>query len=329
MNRFLKLAPLFIILSFITLSFADAQYAVSRAETAAAELLNNGHADDAIRLLKDLLKENPQNADAYNLLSRVYYATEDWDSAIRNGERATELQPNNSGFHLWLGRAYGSKADDANGFSAMSLARKAVSEFQKAVQLNPTDVRAMQDLAEFYVEAPGIVGGGKDKARALADRVAATYPTLSHWIRARILNKEKKLREAESEFKDSIAASGKTPATILELARFYKWTGRNDDVQTTVASALAAEKPRPIDLFTAAELLDGAGRNFPGAIQLLKTYLAGKMVEDGPAFRAHYLIGEMYEKSGERNKAIAEYKAALALASNYRLAKDGLRRLGL
>lgn len=316
------------ILIFFTVSFASAQHSVGKAETAAAELLNSGRADDATRMLTDVVKENPQNAEAYNLLCRVYYAVEDWGNAVRNGERATQLQTDNSGFHLWLGRAYGSKADDSSGFSAMSLARKTVAEFQRAVRLNPSDARAVQDLAEYYVEAPGIVGGGKDKARALADQVAGSNPMLAHLIRASILNKDKKLLEAESEYKEAIASSGKSPTAILELARFYKWTGRKDEVQTTVATAMASEKRRPIDLFTGAELLVDAGRNYPGAIQLLKTYLGSKMVEDGPAFRAHFLIGLMSERTGDRSNAVAEYKAALALASDYRLAKNGLKRLG-
>jgi tetratricopeptide (TPR) repeat protein len=326
MKAIVRLASLLLVASLVA-GVALAQ-SPAKPEAAALELLNSGRADEAARILSDIVRQNPQNAEAHHLLSRVYYSTEDWENAVRNGERATQLQADNSGYHLWLGRAYGSKADEASSFSAMGLARKTVAEFQKAVQLNPTDTRAKQDLAEFYIEAPGIVGGGKDKARALAEQSSNSDPTLAHWIRGRIFLKEKNLAEAEREYKESIASSGNAPSAILELARFYKWTGRPDDVQATVARAMASPKRRPIDLFTAAELLDGAGRNYPGAIQLLKTYLAGKTVEDGPAFRAYFLIGEMYEKSGDRNNAVAQYKAALALASNYRLPKNALKKMG-
>lgn len=297
------------------------------AQNPALELLSAGRLDASVRLLNEQVKANPNNAEAYNLLCRAFYMVEDWDLAVRNGERAVQLQPNSGVNHLCLGRAYGGKAEDAGGLSAFSLARKTVAAFQRTVQLDPSDMRAKQDLAEFYVEAPGVVGGGKDKARALADQVASSNPTLSHWIRARLLRKDKNLPGAEREYKDSIAASGNMPSAILELARFYKWTARNEEVQSTVARALSSDKRRPLDLFTGAELLDGAGRNYAGAIQILKTYLAGKTVEDGPAFRAHFLIGEMLEKTGDRVGAAAEYKAALALASNYPLARDGLKRV--
>ena len=291
----------------------------------AEDLLNRGRVDEAISVLNQQLKSNPENAQALNLLGRSYYALEQWDAAARNAEGAVQREPNNSDFHMWLGRAYGSKADEASGFSAMSLARKTVAEFQKAVQLNAQNTPAKQNLAEFYVEAPGIVGGGKDKARALADQSDAT---LAHWIRARVALKDKKLEEAEREYKESIAASNNAASAILELAHFYKWTNRPEDVESTVAKAMASSKRRPLDLFLGAELLQGAGRNFPGAIQLLKTYLSGKTVEEGPAFRAHHIMGEMLEKTGNVNGAVAEYQAALAMASSYRPSKEALRRLG-
>ena len=52
---------------------------------------------------------------------------------------------------------------------------------------------ARTDLAEFYLEAPGIVGGGQDKARAQADQVAKLNPAKAHWIQGRLAEKNKDL----------------------------------------------------------------------------------------------------------------------------------------
>ena len=83
------------------------------------------------------------------------------------------LDPGNSRFHLWLGRVLGEKADRANSLSAAVLAGKVRGEFERAVQLNPKDVDARLDLAEFYIEAPGIVGGGEQKAREQAQFIGS------------------------------------------------------------------------------------------------------------------------------------------------------------
>ncbi len=84
------------------------------------------------------------------------------------GERAVNLEPQNASYHLWLGREYGRKAGDSNPLSAAGMARKAKNEFERAVQLDPANVQARVDLSEYYIEAPAIMGGGLDKARAQA-----------------------------------------------------------------------------------------------------------------------------------------------------------------
>jgi TolA-binding protein len=49
--------------------------------------------------------------------------------------------------------------------------------------------------------------------------------------------------------------------------------------------------------------------------------------EDGPAFRAHYLLGVLLEKQGKKKEAAAEFQTALNMASEYRPAQDALERV--
>ena len=54
-----------------------------------------------------------------------------------------------------------------------------------------------------------------------------------------------------------------------------------------------------------------------------------KVIELNPGPSAHYFRGSAWEKSGDRDKAIADYRAALARDGNYELAIGALRRLGV
>ncbi len=119
---------------------------------------------------------SPSDAESSNLLCRAYYALDDWDRAESSCKKAVALDPDNSRFHLWLGRVYGEKASRANFLSAARLATKVRGEFERAVQLNPKDVEARLDLAEFYLAAPGVMGGGEQKAREQARYIAAVNP---------------------------------------------------------------------------------------------------------------------------------------------------------
>src|ERR1700686_3837533 len=76
-------------------------------------LLQAGRVDDAINALNAQIASNPNDAEAIHQLCRAYFQYEDWDRAEGRCKRAVELQPNNSGFHRWLGRVYGEKAEKA------------------------------------------------------------------------------------------------------------------------------------------------------------------------------------------------------------------------
>ena len=50
-------------------------------------------------------------------------------------------------------------------------------------------------------------------------------------------------------------------------------------------------------------------------------------MEDAPAFRAHYLLGRVYEGMGNRAAAAAEYQASLSLASGFAPARTALDQM--
>ena len=109
------------------------------------------------------------------------------------------LRPDDAHYHLWLAREYGEKAANSNPLTAATIARKAKNEFERAVQLDPSSVEARLDLAQYYTEAPAIMGGGLDKARDQAAQVAKRNSAKSHLILARIAEKEKQFPEAENQ----------------------------------------------------------------------------------------------------------------------------------
>src|SRR5712692_714889 len=176
------------------------------AADSARDLLAAGRVDDAITALQGQISARPENAESYNLLCRAYFSVGDWDHAVSYCDKAVRLEPNNSRYHLWLGRAFGEKASHSSSWTAAGLARKLRVELERAVELDPKNVDARTDLAEFYLEAPGIVGGGQDKARAQAAKLAVLDDAKAHWINGRIAEKKKDLTIAEQEYRAAIRA---------------------------------------------------------------------------------------------------------------------------
>jgi tetratricopeptide (TPR) repeat protein len=315
---FLKfLFLIFTILLISSLAMADS----------AQQLLASGRVDDAIAMLTAKTKANPSDAESYNLLCRSYLLLGNWDPGISACEKAVSLQPYNSGYHLWLGRIYGEKADKSNFLVASGLAGKVRTEFEKAVQLQPDNVAARSDLAEFYLEAPGIVGGGRDKAEAQASTMAALDPAKAHWVLGRIAEKNHNPAEAEKQYRAAVDGSYGSALAWLNLAFFFRRAQRFDQMEDAINHAASVQSNQPEVLMEGAATLILTGRDFPAAVQLLHRYLNGSMVEEAPAFQAHYLLGTVLEKQGETQAAAQEYRAALAMARSFSRAQEALDRL--
>jgi tetratricopeptide (TPR) repeat protein len=301
--------------------------AVCALADSARDMLTSGRVDEAISALNGRLSSSPSDAESSNLLCRAYFALEEFDLAESSCKKAVALEPENGRYHRWLGHVYGEKADRTNFLSAAGLAGKTRGEFERAVQLDPHDVDARVDLAEFYLEAPGIVGGGRDKALAEAKFIGTTDPAREHWVYARVAEKNHDTRTAEQEYRHMIDASKGDSEAWLNLALFYRHQKRFDDMEQTLIKTSEAPMSKQDVMVDIAQNLFRTNRNLPLAIQLLKRYLTTGPVEEAPAFKAHYLLGMLYEKQGDKTSAAKEYRASLAMARQFGSAKQALNRV--
>jgi len=228
---------------------------------------------------------------------------------------------------MWLGRAYGEKADDSSFITAAGLTKKIRVNFERAVELDANNVAARTDLAEFYIEAPGFMGGGLDKAATQAQQISPLDPAKAHWVNARIAEKKKDPATAEREYFAAIKVSP-TADYWLNLASFYRRQDRLNDMENAVVKAMSSDMQQSNSLYDAATLLNRAGRNLPGAASYVRKYLSlPTQNEEAPAFEAHYVLGTILEKEGDRNGAANEFRASLALAGDYKPAQEALKRI--
>ena len=114
------------------------------------------------------------------------------------------------------------------------------AEFEEAVRLNPRNAEALADLGEFYQQAPGVVGGGIDKAEGVAAQLDKVDPARAHELRGRSPKQQKDYGTAEREFKQAIAASAHPASQWISLASFYRRRQRWTEMESAVQSAATA-----------------------------------------------------------------------------------------
>lgn len=283
--------------------------------------LQEGRVDDAATMLRTAIDADSKDSIAHQLLCRVYYAQTQVDEAIQECELAVASPAANneqaSDNLLWLGRAYGLKARHAGPFAGYKLARKVQNSFAQAVELNPDNVSALNDLGEYDVSAPFIVGGGTDKAQALAARMMPRFPGAAHLLLARIAQSNNDLKAAEAEFKQQIAIE-RSPEAWIDLAQFYQIHQRPDDAVAAIKSALSVDRTHGPALVDAASILTAAHRDPDLAERCLREYLSshGKS-DEAPAFKVHLQLGKLLLERGKTKEANHETEAAAALAPGF------------
>lgn len=316
--------PVRIRVAFPLLLFFSARLLLADA-TQADNLLQQGRVAEALTSLQGVLAAQPDDAQAHLLLCRVYYAQNIADNAIRECELAVSRAPSSSDSQMWLGRAYGFKASHANPIAALNLAIKVRNAFERAVQLDPENIHAMSDLGQFYVAAPSLIGGGLDKAQALAAKMQPHFPSQSHRLLALIAEKKKDNATAEVEFSNAVAA-GKTPEAYIDLGFFYQRHNQSAKMLEALQSAIAADHRKGPAIVDAASILTDAHLSPDLAENLLRTYLSSSAkTDDAPAFKVHVQLGDLLAQHGDPAGAHREYAAALALAPNYAPARKAMQ----
>jgi len=230
-----------------------------------------------------ILQTLPQkDAAVYELIGRNYFQLGEFKKSTDAFERAEAADPRNSQYALWLGRAYGRRAETSNPFSAVSQAGKARQYFERAVELDPHNVEALNDLLEYYMNAPGILGGGYEKAKATAAKIAAIDPAEGHYAMATLAEKRKEMASAEDQLRRAIELAPHQVGRFIDMARLLAKLGRYQESDQNFARAEQLAPDNPKLMYERADVYIKSGRNLETAKALLQRYLSATITPDDP-----------------------------------------------
>ena len=312
------------------LIFAGAMHAQENSLEAGRAAFEKGDYSRAVEILKAAAAKDPANGDVQLFLARCYLELHQADAAISAAEKAVASNPKSSAYHQWLGEAYGEKASHASMFSAYPLARKTQKEFETAVQLDDRNFNAAQDLVEYDCTAPGVVGGGEDKAQPIIARLMTIDPAQGHYATGNCRAQKKDYAATDSEFAKALAGKPKSADLIYDMGDYYLQRDQLDKLTMVADAGEAASPSDPRAKFYRAVALIQWGEKLLAAETLLRDYLRLAPVKSGypSPSQAHYRLGLLYEKQKNTSQARAEYQSAIQLNPKNKVAQDALKRLG-
>ena len=242
-----------------------------------------------------LLRASAKDAETFLLIGQDYFMLGDYKKATDALDKALAQGAPTSQLYLWLGRAYGRRAETSSPLTAPGHASRARKMFEKAVEMDIHNRDAVGDLFDYYLGAPGFLGGGLNKAEDLTRRVSAIDPAESYYLQAQINDKRKEYEEAERQLRRALDLAPKQVSRVLDLARYLAKHGRTTESDTLFeqAAKLAPENPRV--LFYRAETYIDGQRKLDDARTLLERYLRAPLTpEDPPRERAQALLDKTH-----------------------------------
>jgi len=176
-----------------------------------------------------------------------------------------------------------------------------------------------------------VMGGSSAKARAEAEAIAKVNPMRGHFARATIANREKDAVSVEREDRAAVAGYPDSLVAVNTLANLLANTNRADEAFATMDRFLTRRPGDVNGAYALGRIAAITGKQLDRGEQALRTVLAAPGVGTdstlpSPA-NAHYRLGDILRKRGERERATGEYEMALKLNPRHEAAKRALASL--
>lgn len=262
------------ILSLLGLSILFAQDGLKQAE----ELYQQTDYKGSLALLHNVSKPT---AESLSLLGQNYFMLGDFKKATEAFQKALALESANSEYAHWLGRSFGRRAETSM-LTAPMYASKARQYFEQAVALDPSNGEAMNDLFDYYLQAPAMLGGGLEKAERIAKRIAERNAAEGHFAEAQLADKRKQFDTAVNHLRAAMELAPRQVGRVLDLARYLAKRGRIKESEEAFARAERLAPDAPTVYFARARTYIEQKRNLEKARDLLNKYLQSDLTPDDP-----------------------------------------------
>lgn len=256
------------------------------------------------------------------------WAAGNLDAALKAADAVLKAEPQNVAYLNSIGGLYCEKAQKANILTKMSWAGKCRTTWERAIVIDPKNIDVRFSLIQYYAQAPGIVGGGIDKAKTQARDIAALDPVRGEIAWGHIARSEKQLGEAERRYRQAAEIDATGTRGPIALAGFYVSQKRWAEAKGLFESRLAKDADDRFAAYQLARLLQAEGTDLAKALPLFERYLAGPETPGGPTHAdAWFRKGQVLEKLGKTADAIAAFETALKLVPDHSGAARELKRL--
>lgn len=315
-SRFVKITCLFLLFSIPL----GAQTSLENAR----KLYEERKPAEVKKILSTINDDSKEYAAAQYYLGRIAFDEKNYDDAQEFFEEAVDANDKVAEYQNWLGNSYGQMAEEANMIKQEMLAPKMKNAWESAMALDPTYVEPRESLVQFYLQAPGFMGGSVDKAKEMARQIMKQNAARGHLQMGNIYNKEKQPAEAEREFIEMVKAD---PTYQARLANYYVNQKQFDKAFALYEETVKKNSNDMASIYQIGKTSALSGQKAERGEACLKKYLAYTPKPNEPSLAgANMRLAQITERKGNKSEAKRLYETALKLDASLKEAQEGLRR---
>jgi tetratricopeptide (TPR) repeat protein len=311
----------FCVLIFLGMTWA----AYGQSLTAGKKFFEERQYAEAKRQLAPLDEDHRDFAAAQYYLGRIAFNEEQYEEAVDYLEEATEADDRHAEYFEWYGNALGNLAQKSNMVRQGMLAPRMKAAWEQAMQLDPKSIGPRTSLVEYYMQAPGFMGGSKEKAVATAREIIGLNAAEGHRVLGSIYAREKKVADAEKEY---LEAARIDPQYKTSLAGFYLGQQLYEKAFALFDEALKKNPDDMLVVYQVGRTSAVSGQRLEQGEAALRKYLTHTPKANEPSLAgANMRLGQILEKKGNKAAAKKHYEVAVKLDATMKEAKEGLSRV--
>jgi len=289
------------------------------------QLVEEGHLAEAREKFWELYEQDMNDAEVLYYLGLIHFKQDDYDSAIDFLSKSIDINPNDYRTHEVLGQAFGLKSENAGVVKSAMLIPKIKKAFQKALELNPQALGALEGLFMFYLFAPPVAGGDEKKAVEYLEYIEQANPARGHLASGLFHTRHQNFDKAQEAFTKALDNGSDDGDILLKAGRFFLNHSQLDKAKDAFQKLTELKKEDPTGYDALGEALFKEGQwaealtQFDTALQKNSSFYPARL------HRADALVklNRAEEARQEYQTIIKEHKGSSAAAK----AKEALSRL--
>lgn len=260
---------------------------------------------------------------------RTLLRTHRLDDAAAKAKAWTTANPGSAVAWHWSGRVSGQQALSASMFGKPGFASKMQQALERSLELDGNNVDARFDLMQFYMMAPGIMGGSSDKANAQAAAIGKLDSARGHIALGAIAEKDEDVKKAESEYRAALATLPDDTRALVALFNLLCGQKHWSEARALFVELLQRKPDDLRALYQLGKLAVLSGEELDAGLAYLDRYLAQNDHPDElPEYGVHWRRAQILEKLGRKDAALSELRQAAQLDPTAEGPRKDLKRLG-